>query len=178
MLNHRFNTYRYGGHLSLLVSMTLLVPDSINANTRADTCMRPNSTTPESIETGRSNYVPISIGRPDSAPTAAAETACILYYRPRMMRTIAKSKMLDDMADLFMQQSAHLSDVRNAYMDTTPDAWSCSDTDDDVRPRTQRRRLRPRSHLKVPSRLLYYKWTLLLECICCCFGLLRCAKCV
>ena len=63
--------------------------------------------------------------------------------------------MLDDMADLFMPQSAHLPAVPLAYKDTPRRAGDSSDTDTDTDyppPRPQRQRLRPRAKIKPPAR--------------------------
>ena len=67
----------------------------------------------------------------------------------------AKDKALDDMADLFMPQSSHLSTIPDAYRDAPTDAWSSSDTDTAYPPaRPQWKRLRPRDRLRAPSRFL------------------------
>ena len=66
---------------------------------------------------------------------------------------IVKDKTLDSMADLFMPQSAYLSDVPNAFQDVPGDGYTSSDSDTDLpRPRAPRRHLRPRSRLKAPSK--------------------------
>ena len=64
----------------------------------------------------------------------------------------APNKALDDMADLFMPQSALMSDVPDAYRDTAPCDSSTDSEDDGSPPLPQRRRLRPRNRLKPPAR--------------------------
>ena len=63
-----------------------------------------------------------------------------------------RDKLLDDVADLFMPHSAHLSDVPGVTGNVISGQYSSTDSDVDETPPQPRRALRPRERLRQPNR--------------------------
>ena len=82
-----------------------------------------------------------------------SEVKDIPLLSPTDKEDIVKEQSLNDIADLFMPQSAYLSEVPSAFKSLPMDGYTSSDLDTNVqRPRAQRRPLRRRSRLKAPTR--------------------------